>query len=77
MLGFQMRYYKGHAFLCQSYFTLFLLIRSISCLFGFFSSQCHISYRIPGAQVSQSTIVLVFHPIFLWGGRSTDASLNK
>lgn len=71
-----MRYYKGHTILCQSYFTFFvkLLIRSIIFFF-----QSHISYGIPGLQVSQSTTVLVFHPSFLrgGGGGNIDASFKK
>lgn len=78
MLGFQLRYYKGHTFLCQSNFTLFFPSVDQTHLFCFFFCfQSHISHGIPGAQVSQITTVLVFHPFFLRGGRATDASLEK
>lgn len=67
-----MRYYKGHTFLCQSYFTLLFLInwKHFSPITFHMGSWC-----TPGVQVSQSTTVL--HPSFLQGGRDTDASLRK
>lgn len=46
MLGFQMRYCKGHTFLCQSCFTIYLvlLMRSIS----FFQSHFKWDLWCPG-----------------------------
>lgn len=65
-----MRYYKG--------------LISLPILFHYFVMnqkryffQSHISYGIPGVQVSQSAAVLVFHPSFCRGGRDTDASLKR
>lgn len=58
MLGFQMRYYKGHISLpiiFQNIFWGILLIGSIM----FFSNRT--SNGIPGVQVSQSTAVHLFH----------------
>lgn len=73
--GFKMRYYKGHMFLCQSYFNFFFL-----CFFFFnnqalFFFQSHISYGIPGLQVS--TAPLCFIPLSFEEGEMLMLLLKK
>lgn len=67
-----MRYYKGHTFLCQSYFFLLYFCLLIKSIIFFSNHTFHM-----GSLVSQSTAVLVLQPSSCRGGRDTDASLKR